>query len=160
MAAPVRTLGFALLMATACAQAQQPGVDRILVIHQREQEVLSLMVEGADRRKMAATLHLSSNTVRTHVQNVMSKLGVAVAGLLAASVITVAVYLWLSLGDSEMSTGGYVAMILGGLGTLGLGAGLMALLFYSHRKGFDERAGAAPILGDDRRSDGGSRPDR
>jgi DNA-binding NarL/FixJ family response regulator len=41
---------------------------------QREREVLGLMVEGADRRNMAATLHLSSNTVRTHVQNVMSKL--------------------------------------------------------------------------------------
>ena len=41
---------------------------------QREREVLTLMVEGADRRAMAASLHLSSNTVRTHVQNVMSKL--------------------------------------------------------------------------------------
>ena len=41
---------------------------------QREREVLGLMVEGADRRSMAATLHLSSNTVRTHVQNVMAKL--------------------------------------------------------------------------------------
>jgi DNA-binding NarL/FixJ family response regulator len=41
---------------------------------QREREVLSLMVEGADRRAMAADLHLSSNTVRTHVQNVMTKL--------------------------------------------------------------------------------------
>jgi DNA-binding NarL/FixJ family response regulator len=41
----------------------------------RELEVLGLMVEGADRRSMAAALHLSSNTVRTHVQNVMTKLG-------------------------------------------------------------------------------------
>jgi DNA-binding NarL/FixJ family response regulator len=40
----------------------------------REQEVLGLMVEGVDRRAMAAALHLSSNTVRTHVQNVMTKL--------------------------------------------------------------------------------------
>jgi DNA-binding NarL/FixJ family response regulator len=40
----------------------------------REREVLSLMVDGADRREMATMLHLSSNTVRTHVQNVISKL--------------------------------------------------------------------------------------
>jgi DNA-binding NarL/FixJ family response regulator len=41
---------------------------------QREREVLSLMVGGADRREMAASLHLSSNTVRTHVQSVIAKL--------------------------------------------------------------------------------------
>jgi hypothetical protein len=75
----------------------------------------------------------------------MSKLGAAVAGLMALSMIGVAVYLWLSLGDVEMGVSGYLAMIGGGLATLGLGAGLMALVFYSHRKGFDERAGVSPL---------------
>ncbi|MBV8211064.1 MAG: hypothetical protein JO133_13500 [Burkholderiaceae bacterium] len=39
MAAAVRTLGFALLIAAACAQAQQPESDRILVIHEVERTV-------------------------------------------------------------------------------------------------------------------------
>jgi hypothetical protein len=75
----------------------------------------------------------------------MSKLGAAFAGVMALSVMAVAVYLWFSLGDVEMGGAGYLAMILGGLGTLGLGVGLMALVFYSNRKGFDERAGASPL---------------
>ncbi|MBI2738708.1 MAG: hypothetical protein HYX38_19440 [Rhodospirillales bacterium] len=36
-----------------------------------------------------------------------------------------------------MSTGGYVAMVLGIVATLALGVGLMALVFYSSRKGRD-----------------------
>jgi len=71
----------------------------------------------------------------------MSKVGISVAAILSLSVIAVAVYLWLSLGDVDVGVAGYVALIAGGLGTLGLGVGLMSLVFYSHRAGFDERAG-------------------
>jgi DNA-binding NarL/FixJ family response regulator len=42
----------------------------------REREVLALLVEGATGAEMAARLSLSPHTVRTHVQNVMSKLQV------------------------------------------------------------------------------------
>ncbi len=70
--------------------------------------------------------------------------GALVAGVLALSMAAVAVYLWLSLGDVEMGFAGWLAMIAGGLATLGLGVGLMALVFYSNRKGFDDRAGAPP----------------
>jgi hypothetical protein len=75
--------------------------------------------------------------------------GAAVAGVLSLSMAAVAVYLWLSLGDVTMSGGGYMAMIFGGLATLGLGVGLMSLVFYSNRKGFDARAGAPPQGGRD-----------
>jgi hypothetical protein len=37
----------------------------------------------------------------------------------------------------QMSGTGYVAMAFGILATLGLGTGLMALVFYSSRKGHD-----------------------
>jgi hypothetical protein len=37
----------------------------------------------------------------------------------------------------EMSTAGYVAMVLGIIVTLALGTGLMALVFYSNREGHD-----------------------
>lgn len=42
----------------------------------REREVLMCLVEGTGRRDMAAHLRMSPNTVRTHLQNLMSKLGV------------------------------------------------------------------------------------
>lgn len=76
----------------------------------------------------------------------MSKLGIVVAALLSAAAMAIAYSAWRSLADVEMSTAGYVAMILGGLATLAVGIGLMALLFWSNRKGFDERAGARPEL--------------
>ena len=81
----------------------------------------------------------------------MSKLGVLVAGLLSLSMVAVAVYLWLSMGDVGMPASGYVALIAGELATLGLGVGLMSLVFYSNRNGFDDRAGAPPVR-DDRRT--------
>jgi hypothetical protein len=55
------------------------------------------------------------------------------------SLLIVAVYLWVTLGDSQLSTNGVVALALGILGTVALGAGLMALVFYSHRHGYDDR---------------------
>ncbi len=71
----------------------------------------------------------------------MSKLGIAVAAILALAAASVAVWAWISLGAVQMSASGYIALILGGVATLGLAGLLMALLFYSHRKGFDEAAG-------------------
>jgi hypothetical protein len=64
-----------------------------------------------------------------------------VAVLIAIALILLAVHAWLSIGDVAMSASGYVALVLGILGTVGLGAGLMALVFYSHRHGYDEKAG-------------------
>lgn len=71
----------------------------------------------------------------------MSKLGIAVAAILALAAASVAVWAWISLGTVPMSASGYAALILGGLATLGLAGGLLALLFYSHNKGFDDAAG-------------------
>jgi len=42
----------------------------------RERDVLLHVAEGADRKEVAARLHLSVNTVRTHMQSLMAKLGV------------------------------------------------------------------------------------
>jgi DNA-binding NarL/FixJ family response regulator len=42
----------------------------------REREVLWHLAEGSGRSDVARQLHLSCNTVRTHLQNLMSKLGV------------------------------------------------------------------------------------
>lgn len=75
---------------------------------------------------------------------VMSKLGILVAAVLSASTMAVAYSAWKALADVQMTTSGYIAMILGGLGTVVVGVGLMTLLFWSNRKGFDDRAGARP----------------
>jgi len=69
----------------------------------------------------------------------------AVAGVIALSLLVIGVYAWMALGDTGMTASGYLAVVLGALGTIGLGGGLMALLFYSNRAGYDERAGKSPL---------------
>jgi two-component system nitrate/nitrite response regulator NarL len=41
----------------------------------REREILSLMAEGMDNREVAARLHVSYATVRSHVRHLLGKLG-------------------------------------------------------------------------------------
>lgn len=51
--------------------------DRLLAgLTPRERDVLVCLAAGAGRQETAQRLHLSANTVRTHVQNLMAKLGV------------------------------------------------------------------------------------
>ena len=58
-------------------QDQRRDNDRLLAaLTPREREVLACLAEGAGRREVAEQLHLSANTVRTHLQNLMAKLGV------------------------------------------------------------------------------------
>lgn len=45
-------------------------------LSRREGEVLTLLVQGADGATMASRLGISRNTVRTHVQNILTKLQV------------------------------------------------------------------------------------
>ena len=47
-------------------------------------------------------------------------------------------YFGLHEPGKPMSPQFFLALILGSMLSLGLGVGLMGLLFYSHRKGFDE----------------------
>lgn len=46
---------------------------------------------------------------------------------------------WNSVSGPPMPTTGYVAMTLGVVFSLVIGCGLMALLFYSHRHGYDDQ---------------------
>ena len=61
---------------------------------------------------------------------------VVLAGLLVVS-LWYAIHVWASLSDVPMSAAGWLFMILGALFTLALGAGLMALVFYSSRHDYD-----------------------
>jgi len=60
-------------------------------------------------------------------------------GLLGASA-GVAFWAWQELGEVEMSAHGLAALALGAVLTFALGAGLMALVFFSNRRGYDDRA--------------------
>lgn len=56
---------------------EQRECDRLLAsLTAREREVLSCLAEGAGRHDVAEQLHLSAHTIRTHLQNLMAKLGV------------------------------------------------------------------------------------
>lgn len=61
----------------------------------------------------------------------------ALIGILAAA-LWYAATAWVSLGGPPMPTVGYVAMGFGIVFSLVVGCGLMALLFYSSRHGYDE----------------------
>ena len=50
--------------------------DLLATITPRERDVLFLLVEGAGRNEVARRLQLSANTIRTHLQSLMSKFGV------------------------------------------------------------------------------------
>ena len=67
-----------------------------------------------------------------------SWVAVLVAGIVVVAVLAVAASMWAAIGDAEISTGGWVALVLGVLVALALGFGLMALVFISSRSGFDE----------------------
>jgi hypothetical protein len=62
---------------------------------------------------------------------------VVLFGILAGAV-WYAAYAWLSVDGPPMPASGYIFMILGVVLSLLVGFGLMGLIFYSSRRGYDE----------------------
>lgn len=54
-------------------QPPAPGLD----LTEREREVLALMIEGLNNTQIAGRLIVSPSTIKSHVSNILSKLGVA-----------------------------------------------------------------------------------
>jgi len=73
---PVRMLGplIADLLTRRSFHAQ--AMRRIADLTRREREVLALLASGADNQHIAQELVISPQTARTHIQNVLNKLGV------------------------------------------------------------------------------------
>jgi hypothetical protein len=74
---------------------------------------------------------------------------VAILSLLLAAAAVLAYLGWTSAGDTAVPPSAYVAMAFGVIFSLVIGIGLMALVFYSSRKGYDEPA----VLVEDKDSD-------
>ena len=66
---------------------------------------------------------------------------VTLLGFLAAAA-GLAWYIWRELGDVAMGTHGWIALALGTGAALALGGGLMWLVYFSHRRGYDDEVGA------------------
>ena len=54
-------------------QPPEPGLD----LTEREREVLAIMVEGLNNTQIAEQLGVSPSTIKSHVSNILSKLGVS-----------------------------------------------------------------------------------
>jgi hypothetical protein len=76
---------------------------------------------------------------RTSVGLGLIALLVALFGILIAAAWLV-VRTWIAASASPMSTNGYIAMTLGIVLSLVVGCGLMGLVFYSSRYGYDDEA--------------------
>lgn len=59
-----------------CAEEVNGETGGLRTLTERERDVLACMVAGRNRAQIAADLVLSENTVRTHAQHVLRKLGV------------------------------------------------------------------------------------
>ena len=68
-------------------------------------------------------------------------IAVAIAGAVVLVIGIFIAALWTGIGNSEISTAGWLAMALGVIATLALGIGLMALVFISSRRGYDDIGG-------------------
>lgn len=66
---------------------------------------------------------------------------IAAVSVLVAAVAVLVMWIWEGGGGSAMSVHGYIALALGAFFTFALTAGLMALVFYSNRQGYDDEVG-------------------
>jgi hypothetical protein len=73
--------------------------------------------------------------------------------LLLVGTFTIVYLGWTLANGTDVPASGYVAMAFGVLVSLGVGFGLMALIFYSSRKGYDEPPVLISSVGDGNDSD-------
>lgn len=114
---------------------------------QRSESSLQWMGRGS---KPSWARAFSASARLMHRQNLFSahnSVAAAIAVALVLLVGAVVATFWTSIGDTNISPAGWIAMGFGVIVTLALGIGLMALVFISSRRGYDElgrRSNTAP----------------
>ena len=61
----------------AIRRGATPGEEPLATLSEREREVLEVMAEGMSNQSIGEKLNISEKTVKTHVSNILAKLGVA-----------------------------------------------------------------------------------
>jgi hypothetical protein len=94
------------------------------------------------RSGTSGTNHLFANSARSPPECIVMKVGnwiilAVLLGMLSGT-IWIGCDIWKTTADVPISENGYVAMGVGAALSLLIGCGLMALLFYSSRHGYDE----------------------
>ena len=94
---------------------------------------------GAD---LSVALMLARGTVARQLRSPVMKTALVIVTLLTLLGVTVAwaIWGWEQTASTDMGFHGWLAMILGIVVTSLVGFGLMGLMFYSSRHGYDERA--------------------
>jgi DNA-binding NarL/FixJ family response regulator len=72
---------------TPAAAAPQEGLATVAALTNREGQVVRLIADGLDTAEIAESLHVSPNTVRSHVRNAMSKLSARTRAQLVAQAL-------------------------------------------------------------------------
>lgn len=73
---PPTEMGNVLSLLMRQRDGRKDGDRRLAVLTARERQVLACLASGENRNQIAERLNLTANTVRTHLQNIMGKLGV------------------------------------------------------------------------------------
>jgi DNA-binding NarL/FixJ family response regulator len=66
----------ATLKRASSSRVSEGGSPKLAALTAREREILQLLARGLDNQAIARQLHLSAHTARTHVGNILRKLGV------------------------------------------------------------------------------------
>jgi hypothetical protein len=72
------------------------------------------------------------------MRHLKSWIAVGMVVVVMAIIIAVSVLNWRAIGGTGIDLNGWIALILGVLVTLSIGIGLMALIFISSRRGYDD----------------------
>jgi DNA-binding NarL/FixJ family response regulator len=74
------------LFSVVAERACQPGIDEWQVTR-REREIIALIADGLSNKEIATTLNIATFTVKSHVHNVLQKLGLRTRGQIARYVL-------------------------------------------------------------------------
>ena len=73
---PAALLTRVLVSLSQQGRSSTPEAEAIAILTARELDVLRCLIEGMSRNEIGALLHVSPNTVRTHIQSILHKLNV------------------------------------------------------------------------------------